>query len=125
MTIIPLDTYINTITELIDKGAFSQAANHCHYLLRQYPKLYALYEALGRLYFEQDNLSSALDVFLRKLSVAPSDFLNHLTLGLVYEEQNNEKAAIFHIKTALELKPDNKDIFTHYHSMIENVAPSV
>ena len=107
MPIIEIDNYLKKIDNLIDNGNLEQAAFHCLYLLRQYPKMLRIYERLGRTFLEMDNYNGALDTYLRLCSAQPDNFLNHISLAYTYVECGRTENAITHCETAKCLQPDN------------------
>ena len=107
MPIIEIDNYLKKIDNLIDNGNLEQAAFHCLYLLRQYPKMLRIYERLGRTFLEMDNYNGALDTYLRLCSAQPDNFLNHISLAYTYVECGRTENVITHCETAKCLQPDN------------------
>lgn len=110
MPIIEIDNYLKKIDKLTDNGNLDQAAFHCLYLLRQYPKMVKLYERLGRTFLEMDNYNGALNIYLRLCSSQPDNFLNHISLAYTYVECGRTENSIMHCETAKCLQPDNETI---------------
>ena len=110
MPIIEIDNYLKKIDKMTDNGNLDQAAFHCLYLLRQFPKMLRLYERLGRTFLEMDNYSSALNIYLRLCSAQPDNFLNHISLAYTYVECGRTENAIMHCETVNCLQPDNESI---------------
>ena len=110
MPIIEIDNYLKKIDNLTDNGNLEQAAYHCLYLLRQFPKMLSIYERLGRTFLEMDNYNGALDTYLRLCSAQPDNFLNHISLAYTYVECGRTENAIIHCETAKCLQPDNETI---------------
>ena len=110
MPIIEIDNYLKKIDKLTDNGNLDQAAFHCLYLLRQYPKMVKLYERLGRTFLEMDNYNGALNIYLRLCSSQPDNFLNHISLAYTYVECGRTENSIMHCETARCLQPDNEAI---------------
>lgn len=110
MPIIEIDQYLKKIDQLTDNGYHGQAAFHCLYLLRQYPKMIRLYEKLSRVFLEMDNYSAALNTYLRLCSAQPDNFLNHISLAYTYVECGRTENAIVHCETTKCLQPDNQTI---------------
>ena len=107
---IEIDAYLKKIDKLTDNGNLEQAAFHCLYLLRQFPKMLRIYERLGRTFLEMDNYSGALNIYLRLCSAQPDNFLNHISLAYTYVECGRTENAIAHCETANCLEPDNQAI---------------
>lgn len=107
MPIIEIENYLKKIDNLTDNGNLEQAAFHCLYLLRQFPKMLRIYERIGRAFLEMDNYNGALDTYLRLCSAQPDNFLNHISLAYTYVECGRSENAIMHCETAKCLQPDN------------------
>ena len=110
MPVIEIDNYLKKIDKLTDNGNLDQAAFHCLYLLRQFPKMLRVYERLGRAFLEKDNYSGALNTYLRLCAAQPDNFLNHISLAYTYVECGRNPAAVVHCETATCLQPDNQSI---------------
>ena len=110
MPIIEIENYLNKIDNLTDNGNLEQAAFHCLYLLRQFPKMLRIYEKLGRTFLEMDNYNGALDTYLRLCSAQPDNFLNHISLAYTYVECGRTENALMHCETAKCLQPDNETV---------------
>lgn len=110
MSVIEIDNYLNKIDKLTDNGNLEQAAFHCLYLLRQFPKMLRVYERLGRTFLEMDNYNGALNTYLRLCSAQPDNFLNHISLAYTYVECGRTENAIMHCETVNCLQPDNETI---------------
>ena len=110
MPVIEIDNYLKKIDQLTDNGNLDQAAFHCLYLLRQFPKMLRVYERLGRAFLEKDNYSGALNTYLRLCAAQPDNFLNHISLAYTYVECGRNASAVVHCETATCLQPDNPSI---------------
>ena len=110
MSVIEIDNYLTNIDKLTHNGNLEQAAFHCLYLLRQFPKMLRIYERLGRTFLEMDNYNGALNTYLRLCSAQPDNFLNHISLAYTYVECGRTENAIMHCETVNCLQPDNETI---------------
>lgn len=110
MAKISLRSYDREISDLIDRGDHAEAIAHCKYILKIYPKHIATYHMLGKAYFEGQRYSEALDLFQRILSVYPDDYVAHLCVSIIREDEENLDAAIFHMERAFEVQPANAAI---------------
>ena len=119
MPIIEIDNYLKKIDTLTDNGNLGQAAFHCLYLLRQFPKMLRIYEKLGRAFLEMDNYNGALNTYLRLCSAQPDNFLNHISLAYTYVECGRTENAILHCETANCLQPDNQTIVKDLSTWME------
>ncbi len=106
MSKIGIDEYHEKISRLIEQHSLEQAAHHCLYLLRQFPKMSSLYQMLGRIFLESENYPAALDVYLRLASCGPEVFLNHVTLSFIFEKLKLPRQAVFFEKYGYTLQPD-------------------
>jgi competence ComEA-like helix-hairpin-helix protein len=107
---IPLRTYLKEIENLIDKGDNDQAIAHCRHILKAYPKNLATYRLLGKAYLESRRYGDAADVFQRVLSGTPDDFVSHVGMSIIREDESNQDAAIWHMERAFEIQPYNSAI---------------
>ncbi|MGE5222673.1 MAG: helix-hairpin-helix domain-containing protein [Omnitrophica WOR_2 bacterium] len=110
MAKIALRSYLHEIESLIEKGLTEEAAEHCKYILQSYPKLLAAYRLLGKAYLEKQRYADAADLFQRVLSSAPDDFVSHVGMSIVREDEGNLDAAIWHMQRAFEVQPYNAAI---------------
>jgi len=104
---LSLRSYHREIERLIENSSFDTAIAHCRHILKAYPKNIDTYRLLGKAYLESQHYVEAIDIFQRVLSVYPDDFLAHLGLSIIKEEQGNLDAAIWHLERAYEVQPSN------------------
>ncbi|HQP45474.1 MAG TPA: hypothetical protein PKV59_01590 [Flexilinea sp.] len=121
MAKIELNDYLGRIDTLVSESKYEQAAYHCFYLLRQFPKLLSLYKLLGRIFLEMNELRPALDTYSRIISAEPDNFLNHLALGFIFEELKLPDQAIFFSQAALFLQPENKEVVSLYQRLLSRM----
>ena len=107
---IPLRTYLKEIENLIDRGDNDQAIAHCRHILKTYPKNLATYRLLGKAYLESRRFGDAADVFQRVLSSVPDDFVSHVGMSIIREDEGNQDASIWHMERAFETQPYNSAI---------------
>lgn len=110
MAKIALRDYQAGIDELIEDKKFVEAIAHCRHILRIYPKNIATYRLLGKTHLEEKRYQDALDIFQRVLSSIPDDFVSHVGMSLVREEEGNQDAAISHMEKAFEGQPSNRAV---------------
>lgn len=110
MARITLRAYLSEIDNLIDRASIDEAIAHCRYILQIYPKNVATYRLLGKAYLERKNYTDASDVLQRVLSVLPDDFVSHIGMSIIREDEGNLDAAIWHMERAFENQPSNKTI---------------
>ena len=107
MADISLRTYIEEIDGLIDRKQMDEAVAHCRHILALYPKHLDAYRMLGKALLEKGRHGDAADIFQRVLSVAPDDFIAHVGMSIVREDEANLESALWHMERAFETNPSN------------------
>jgi tetratricopeptide (TPR) repeat protein len=107
MANIPLRAYEKMIEESIEQNHLQEAVAHCKHILKTYPKCISTYRILGKAFLEGKSYSETADVFKRVLTVFPDDFISHVGMSLVRENENNLDAAIWHMELAFDSQPSN------------------
>ena len=107
---ISLRAYIGEIDRLIEREQLDEAIAHCRHILQTYPKHLATYRLLGKAYLEAKRYGDAADIFQRVLSAMPDDFVAHIGMAIVREDEGNLDAAIWHMERAFETNPANPAI---------------
>lgn len=110
MTQISLRAYIREIDNLIDREHLDEAIAHCRHILQAYPKHIETYRLLGKAYLEAKRYGDAADIFQRVLSAIPDDFISHIGMSIVREDEGNLDAAIWHMERGFETNPANPAI---------------
>jgi tetratricopeptide (TPR) repeat protein len=110
MVKITLRSYIREIENLIDQNQTEEAIAHCKHLLKLFPKYIDAYRMLGKAYLESQRYKEASDVLSRVLSVLPDDFIAHIGMSLVREDEGNLDGAIWHMERAFDVQPSNQAI---------------
>ncbi|MFC2043556.1 tetratricopeptide repeat protein [Chloroflexota bacterium] len=110
MANISLRTYNSEIRNLIDSGDTEAATEHCHQILHYYPKHVDTYRLLGEAYLAGKQNNDASDIFQRVLSSIPDDFVSHVGMSVIREEDEKLDEAIWHMERAFEIKPSNTTI---------------
>ena len=110
MAEIALRTYVKQIDELIEQEQLDQAIAHSRHILETYPKHLDTYRMLGKAYLEAKRFGDAADLFQRVLSAAPDDFVSHVGMSIVREDEGNLDASIWHMERAFETNPANPAI---------------
>lgn len=126
MSDISLREYTRKIENLIDNNEIDQAISHCKYILQIYPKHLDSYRLLGKAFLEKQKYSDASDIFQRVLSSIPDDFISHIGMSIIREDENNVDAAIWHMERAFEVQPSNKAVQDELRRLYTNrdgVAP--
>ncbi|MGH2620121.1 MAG: tetratricopeptide repeat protein, partial [Anaerolineales bacterium] len=107
---VSLRAYTKQIDELIERERLEEAIAHCRHILHGYPKHLETYRHLGKAYLEAKRYGDAADIFQRVLSAAPDDFVSHIGMAIVREDEGNLDAAIWHMERAFETNPANPAI---------------
>lgn len=107
MAIISLRAYNREIEEMIENGQNEEAIAHCRHILELYPKHVDTYRLMGKALLEEQRLGDAADVFQRVLSCIPDDFISHLGMSIVREDEGDLNAALWHMERAFEVQPSN------------------
>src|SRR3972149_1177714 len=111
MAEISLRAYVKEVDDLIEQGQnLDEAIAHCRRILGSHPKHLETYRLLGKAYLEAKRYSDAADIFQRVLSSVPDDFVAHVGMALVREDEGNLDSAIWHMERAFETSPGNAAI---------------
>jgi len=105
MSQMTLRDYLNEIRTLIAARQTEEAREGCLHILQQFPKNLSTYRLMGQASLESGLYAEAADIFLRLLSSLPADFIAHLGLSLIREQEGKIEAAAWHMARALEFKP--------------------
>jgi tetratricopeptide (TPR) repeat protein len=110
MTVISLRAYNKEIDSMIDQTRLNEAIAHSRHILAKFPKHIDTYRLLGKAYLENNQNSNAADIFQRVLSAVPDDFISHVGMSVIREEEGNLAAAVLHMEKAFENEPYNSEI---------------
>ena len=107
MARISLRAYNRDIEVMIDKNQIDEAFAHCRHILQHYPKHITTYRLMGKALLEAQRFGDAADIFHRVLSSVPDDFIAHLGMSIIREDEGNLDAAIWHMERSFEVQPSN------------------
>ncbi len=110
MGIISLRAYNKEIDSMIEQTRLDEAIAHCRHILSKFPKHIDTYRLLGKAYLEHNQNSNAADIFQRVLSAVPDDFISHVGMSVIREEEGNLAASVLHMEKAFENEPYNSEI---------------
>ncbi len=110
MAKISLRAYVREVEGMVDSGRIDEAIGHCRYILNYFPKHIDSYRLLGKAYLEVQRYGDAADILQRVLSAIPDDFIAHLGMSIIREDEGNTDAAIWHMERAFEVQPSNAAI---------------
>lgn len=110
MAKVSLRIYNREIETMVDGGQLDEAIAHCRHILNTFPKNLETYRLLGKAYLEARRYTEATDIFERLLMAVPDDFVAHVGMSIINDEQNDMDAAIWHMERAFEVQPSNAAI---------------
>ncbi len=110
MAKVSLRIYNREIEGLIDKSLINEAIAHCHHILKTFPKHLATYRLLGKAYLELKRYNEAVDIFSRVLMAVPDDYVSHVGMSIIHDEERKMDEAIWHMERAFESQPSNAAI---------------
>src|SRR5512139_4120726 len=110
MTKVSLRVYNHEIESLIDQGHLQEAIAHCRHILQSYSKHLETYRLLGNAYLEAKRYDEAVEIFSRVLMAVPDDFVSHVGMSIIRDDQNKLDEAIWHMERAFESQPSNAAI---------------
>ena len=88
MAKVALRAYNREIETMIDSGHLDEAIAHCNHILKTYSKHLETYRLLGKAYLEYKRYPDAVDVFTRVLNCVPNDFVAHVGMSIIRDEEN-------------------------------------
>lgn len=107
MAIISLRVYLREIEEMLDNGHYDDAITHCRHILKHFPKNVDTYRLMGKALLESQRFADASDIFQRVLACIPDDFVAHLGMSIIREDEGDLDEAIWHMERAFEVQPSN------------------
>ena len=110
MAKVSLRIYNREIEALVDGGQLDEAIAHCRHILNTFPKHLETYRMIGKAYLEAKRYEEATDIFERVLMAVPDDFVAHVGMSIIRDEQKDMDAAIWHMQRAFEVQPSNAAI---------------
>ena len=110
MAKVSLRAYNREIETMIDSGHLDEAIAHSKHILKTFPKHLDTYRLLGKAYLEYKRFPEAVDVFSRVLVVSPNDFVAHVGMSIIRDEENKLDDAVWHMERAFETQPSNAAI---------------
>lgn len=107
MAKISLRAYNREIETMIERGQTNEAIGHCKHILKSFPKCLDTYRILGKSFLESQRYAEAADIFERILAAIPDDYIAHLGMSIIREDEGNLDAAIWHMERVFEVQPSN------------------
>jgi len=110
MAKVSLRIYNREIERLVEQGQTDEAIAHCRHILKTFPKHLETYRLLGKAYLEARRYGEAVDIFGRLLMAVPDDFVAHVGLSIIRDEESKLDDAIWHMERAFEVQSSNAAI---------------
>jgi tetratricopeptide (TPR) repeat protein len=110
MAKIALRVYNHEIEGQIEGGQLDEAIAHCQHILKTFPMHIETYRLLGKTYLEARRYGDAADIFQRILQAVPDDFVAHVGMSIIRDDENKLDDAIWHMERAFEVQPSNPAI---------------
>jgi tetratricopeptide (TPR) repeat protein len=105
-----LRVYNREIESMIEGGQLDEAVAHCQYILKTFPMHVDTYRLLGKAFLEARRYGDAADIFQRVLMAVPDDFVSHVGMSIIRDDENKLDDAIWHMERAFEVQPSNSAI---------------
>ena len=110
MANVPLRVYSHEIENLVESGHLDEAIAHCQHILKTYPMHMETYRLLGKAFLESRRYTDAADIFQRSLMAVPDDFVSHVGMSIIRDDEGKLDDAIWHMERAFEIQPSNPAI---------------
>lgn len=107
MARVSLRIYNREIENLIDQGQIDEAIAHCKHILKTFPKHIETYRLLGKAFLESKRYTDAAEIFQRVLLAVPGDFVSHVGMSIIRDDEGKLDEAIWHMERAFECQPSN------------------
>jgi tetratricopeptide (TPR) repeat protein len=110
MAKVTLRVYIREIESMIEAGQLEEAVAHCQHILKIFPMHVDTYRLLGKSLLEAKRYEDAADIFQRVLMAVPDDFVAHVGMSIIRDDEGKLDDAIWHMERAFEGQPSNPAI---------------
>jgi tetratricopeptide (TPR) repeat protein len=107
MAKVSLRIYNREIESLIDQNQFDEAIAHCKHILKTFPKHIETYRLLGKAFLESKRYADAAEIFQRVLLAVPNDFVSHVGMSIIRDDEGKLDDALWHMERAFECQPSN------------------
>ena len=94
------------ITNLIFNKKFEGAKNQVNQLIKKYPKEYILFNFLGAIFAEQNNLEQAIEYYEKSIKLNSRYAEAYSNLGSLFEKSGQYEKAEENLNMALKLNPN-------------------
>jgi tetratricopeptide (TPR) repeat protein len=126
MAKVSLRAYNREIESMIEGGQLDEAVVHCQYILKAFPMHIETYRLLGKAFLEARRHTDAADIFQRALMAVPDDFVAHVGMSIIRDNEGRLDDAIWHMERAFEVQPSNPAIqgeLRHLYGRRDGVEP--
>jgi hypothetical protein len=110
MSNVSLRVYNREIETMIEGGRLDEAVAHCQHILKTFPMYVETYRLLGKSFLEARRYTDAADIFQRTLMAVPDDFVAHVGMSIIRDDEGKLDDAIWHMERAYEDQPSNTAI---------------
>ena len=110
MAKVSLRVYNREIEGMIEGGQLDEAIAHCQHILKTFPMHIETYRLLGKGFLEGRRYTDAADIFQRALMSVPDDFVSHVGMSIIRDDEGRLDDAIWHMERAYEMQPSNPAI---------------
>ena len=105
-----LRVYNREIEGMIEGGHLDEAVAHCQHILKTFPMHIETYRLLGKAFLEARRYTDAADIFQRTLMAVPDDFVSHVGMSIIRDDEGKLDDSIWHMERAFEVQPSNPAI---------------
>ncbi|MCX6033973.1 MAG: tetratricopeptide repeat protein [Chloroflexi bacterium] len=110
MVKVSLREYNREIEGMIEAGQLDEAVAHCQHILKTFPMHVETYRLIGKSFLEARRYTDAADIFQRALMAVPDDFVAHVGMSIIRDDEGKLDDAIWHMERAFEDQPSNPAI---------------
>ncbi len=110
MSNVALRVYSREIETMIEGGQLDEAVAHCQHILKTFPMYVEIYRLLGKSFLEARRYTDAADIFQRTIMAVPDDFVAHVGMSIIRDDEGKLDDAIWHMERAFEVQPANTAI---------------
>jgi tetratricopeptide (TPR) repeat protein len=110
MSKVFLRVYNREIESMIENGLIEESIAHCQNILKTFPMHVETYRLLGKSFLEGRRYTDAADIFQRVLMAVPDDFVAHVGMSIIRDDEGKLDDAIWHMERAFEDQPSNPAI---------------
>lgn len=110
MAKISLRVYNREIEGMIEGGQLDEAVAHCQHILKTFSMHIETYRLLGKAFLEARRYADSADIFQRVLNAVPDDFVAHVGMSIIRDDEGKLDDAIWHMERAFQMQPSNAAI---------------